>query len=286
MSIWRTLLLTALAGALLAFGGGRTDGPASRPNGAVAWTVIRPGLEQGSLRIAAPGEGRWTRIVLLHIDPARYRLRVDTRLSADFSSAVWTVDSAPPQAVAAWNAGQFNGIAPWGWTVMDGLELRPPGSGPLSMAVVADSAGRISLVGPDSIEALRGAGGIATAFQSYPALLIGRGEVPAQLTTADRGVNVAHRDARLAMGVRADGSLLVLLTRFDGLGEAGGPIPFGLTLAETASLLKDQGAVRAVALDGGISSQLLLRAPAGPDQAWRGWRKVPLGVVLEARVSD
>jgi hypothetical protein len=65
------------------------------------------------------------------------------------------------------------------------------------------------------------------------------------------------------------------------LGEAGGGIPFGLTLAEAAELLKAQGAVRAVALDGGISSQLLIRDTSDTRTTWRAWRKVPMGVVLE-----
>ena len=75
----------------------------------------------------------------------------------------------------------------------------------------------------------------------------------------------------------------MLLTRFDGLGEAGGAIPFGLTLAETAGLLREEGCRRAVALDGGISAQLAVRESGGRWQAWRAWRKVPLGVVVEER---
>ena len=249
----------------------------------MVWTAVRPGLELASFRHSAPGEGRWTKVVLLHIDPRRFRLRLDAKLSADLTTAVWTVDSSPVTAVAAWNAGQFNGIAPWGWTVMDGLELRPPGIGPLSMAVVADSGGSVRLVPPDSIASVRAAGGVMTALQSYPALLTGGGEIPAAIRTSGLGVDVAHRDARLAIGERADGTLLLMLTRFDGIGEAGGVIPFGLTLAETAQLLKEQGVVRAVALDGGISSQLLVRRAIGTPDVWRAWRKVPVGVVLEGR---
>jgi exopolysaccharide biosynthesis protein len=278
MRLLSALLISGLAGATLASVRGR---PAEPSGTAVEWTTVRSGLELGSFRFAAAGEGRWTRVILLHIDPRRYRLRLDAKLSPDLTSAVWTVDSAPATAVAAWNAGQFNGIAPWGWTVMDGLELRPPGTGPLSMAIVADSNGRVRLVPPDSIAAVRAAGGVMTALQSYPALLTGAADVPRQIREAGHGVSVGHRDARLALGQCADGTLLLLLTRFDGLGEAGGGIPFGLTLAETAELLRAQGAVRAVALDGGISSQLLVRGSAAAPRTWRGWRKVPVGVVLE-----
>ncbi len=282
MRLLHAALIAGLAGASLAVTGGRPAEPRAGSGVVVAWDQLRPGLELGSFRVAAAGEGRWTRVILLHIDPARYRLRLDAKLSEDLTSAVWTVDSAPPSAIAAWNAGQFNGIAPWGWTVMDGLELRPPGIGPLSMAIVADSNGVVRLVEPDSIDAVRAAGGVTTALQSYPTLLTRDGEIPAQIREPGLGVDVTHRDARLAVGQRADGTLLVMLTRFDGLGEAGGEIPFGLTLRETAELLKAQGAVRAVALDGGISSQLMVRGDTGAPRSWRAWRKVPVGMVLEA----
>lgn len=281
MNVRYAVLLTGLAGATLALAGGRPAEPRATPRAGVEWTAVRPGLELGSFRFSAAGEGRWTRVILLHIDPRQYRLRLDAKLSEDFASAVWTVDSAPATAVAAWNAGQFNGIAPWGWTVMDGFELRPPGTGPLSMAIVADRSGRVRLITPDSIDIVRAAGGVMTALQSYPTLLSGTGEIPPQIREAGLGVDVTHRDARIALGQYADGTLLLMLTRFDGLGDAAGAIPFGLTLAETASLLKAQGAVRAVALDGGISAQLLVRGAVGAPKVWRAWRKVPVGVVLE-----
>lgn len=282
MRLRHAVLITGLTGATLAFAGARPAKPPARASASVEWTAIRPGLEQGSFRLAAAGEGRWTRVILLHIDPRRFRLRLDAKLGEDLTTAAWTVDSAPATAMAAWNAGQFNGIAPWGWTVMDGLELRPPGTGPLSMAIVADTSGRVRFIPPDSIGVVRAAGGVMTALQSYPTLLTGAGDIPPQLLEPGSGVDVGHRDARLALGQRADGTLLLMLTRFDGLGEAGGEIPFGLTLAETAELLRAQEAVRAVALDGGISSQLMVRGAAGAPEVWRAWRKVPIGVLLES----
>jgi exopolysaccharide biosynthesis protein len=153
------------------------------------------------------------------------------------------------------------------------------------MAIVADSSGRVRFIPPDSIAAVRAAGGVMTALQSYPTLLSGAGDIPPQIREPGAGVDVGHRDARLALGQRADGTLLLMLTRFDGLGEAGGEIPFGLTLAETADLLKAHGAVRAVALDGGISSQLMVRGATGAPEVWRAWRKVPVGILLESATS-
>lgn len=71
---------------------------------------------------------------------------------------------------------------------------------------------------------------------------------------------------------------LLLLTRFDALGKAGGAIPFGITLRETATLLQPLGARRAVALDGGISAQLIVRPAEGDPRIWRGLGKVPVGI--------
>jgi hypothetical protein len=250
---------------------------------AAPWEPVGPGLELATMPWRAPGEGRFTRLVLLRVNPAEHHLALDLALTPDFRHAAWSVDRAPREAVAAFNAGQFNWIVPWGWTVREGRELRPPGVGPLSMAVVEDSAGRLHFVPPDSIDTVRRAGGIRTAIQSYPALLTGDGEIPAPLTMPDRGVATGHRDARLALCQLHDRRLLVLLTRFDGLGELGQGIPFGLTLGETAELLRAQGCRRAVALDGGISAQLLVRGADGEERAWRGWRRVPAGLYLEPR---
>ncbi len=274
----RALVLLTLGGGACALLGNREGG-----RGRVAWESMRPGIELGTMTLSAPGEGWRTRAVLLRLDPTRARLRLGTRLSPDLSAGAWTVDAAPAAAVAAFNAGQFSGIAPWGWTVMDGLELRPPGTGPLSMAVVVDSTGMVRLVRPDSIAVVRKAGGVLTAFQSYPALLLDQGRIPDQLVRAGLGVDVDHRDARLALGQLPDGQLLLMLTRFDGIGEAGGSIPFGLTLRETAALLRSLGAIQAVALDGGISAQLMVRTADGGTRAWHAWRKVPVGVVVEER---
>ena len=66
--------------------------------------------------------------------------------------------------------------------------------------------------------------------------------------------------------MRASGSarwptavLLIVLTRFDALGESLGSIPFGPTIPEFAALMGALGAKQAVALDGGISGQLVIR---------------------------
>ena len=106
-------------------------------------------------------------------------------------------------------------------------------------------------------------------------------EIPA--TGAGPGLDVAHRDARLALGELRDGRLLVALTRFAGAGEALGSLPVGPTIPEMASILGALGCRKALMLDGGISAQLVVRDASGTLRTCRGWRKVPLALVAYPR---
>jgi exopolysaccharide biosynthesis protein len=195
----------------------------------------------------------------------------------------WTIASAPAAARVALNAGQFTDDGPWGWVVHNGRELRPPGDGPLAMAVVVDSLAAVRVVEADRVAEVRARGGIVEAFQSYPALLVGDGEVPLPLREGGRGVDLEHRDARLAIGELRDGRLLLALTRFDALGGKLSELPFGPTVPEMAAIMGALGCARAVALDGGISGQLLVREPAGRTRTWSGLRAVPLGLAVLPR---
>ena len=249
--------------------------------GAIRWRAGAPGVEWGELRLAGDGEAWRLRVIVARVDPRRVRLSLAA--ARDGARGTWTVDSAGPHAALALNAGQFGGATPWGWLVHAGREYRAPGRGPLAPAVVIDTAGRVRLVPADSLDALRDAlratpGAVREAFQSYPALLA-RGAVPAQLQAPGRGVDVAHRDARLALGTLADGRVLVALTRFDALDGALDAVPFGPTVPEMAAVMGALGARDAVLLDGGISAQLLVRDAQGTARRWPGLRRVPLGLV-------
>lgn len=244
----------------------------------VRWTPSSPGVETAELRLAGTGEAWRTRAIVVRIDPRVARLRIVQPRAA---ARTWTIDDAPAAAAVAFNTGQFTGESPWGWVVRDGVERLSPGRGPIAPAVVVRRSGTVQLVPADSIPALRplvASGEVVQAFQSYPALLLGDGEVPRALRTNGPHVDVAHRDARLAFGLLRDGRVLVVLTRFDGLGDALSRVPFGLTTPETAALMGALGCVRAVALDGGISAQLRVG-----ERAWKGMRKVPLGMVVQGR---
>jgi hypothetical protein len=253
--------------------------------GAVRWQTARPGLEWGELRLSGDGEAWRIRAIVVRLDPALVRLRLDEKPLAPGRRGPpnrWTLEAAPAEAVLALNAGQFGPAGPWGWVVRNGVEQRAPGSGPLAPAVVLDREGRLRLVPPDSIAAERAAGRAVEAFQSYPTLLEGDGQIPEPLREAGRGVDLTHRDARLAVGELRDGRVLLVLTRFEALGGALANLPFGLTTPEMAALMGALGSRRAVLLDGGISSQLLLRTAAGATHQWTGMRNVPLGLVAVA----
>jgi hypothetical protein len=247
--------------------------------GAVEWRPLPAGARWGELRLSGEGEAWRVRVILVELDPARVRLRTVSLRRPDGQPRRWNVDSAPRAAIVALNAGQFTSAGPWGWLVRDGIELRAPGAGPLAAALVVDTAGAVHLAPPDSLAALRGSGTVRQAFQSYPSLLVTDGEIPRPLREAGLGVDLEHRDARRAVGLGPDGRLLIVMTRFEGLGGALSNLPFGLTTPEMAALMGALGCRRAMLLDGGISSQLRIVLPDGDTRAWRGIRQVPLGLL-------
>ena len=251
---------------------------------AVRWHDTTNAVAWGELSLRGSGEARRTDVVLVRIDPRRVMVRLDlppadASAAGWLSPAGWTIASAPERARVAVNAGQFTSGGAWGWVVRDGNEIQPPGAGPLAAAVVVDSAGRVRIVSAGDIDAVRRAGGVAQAFQSYPVLLEG-GQVPLPLRRAALGVDVAHRDARLALGILPDGRILIALTRFAGLGGVLDRLPFGLTTPEMAALMGALGCVDAELLDGGVSGQLKLRDAAGDAHEWAGMRRVPLGLLV------
>lgn len=246
---------------------------------AVRWHDENAPVSWGELSLEGTGEAKHTGVILARIDPARVSLKLDAVNSEGLApiGAQWSLTAASPNALLAVNAGQFNVGGAWGWVVRGGREYQIPRSAPLAPAIVVDAGGRVSIVAPGSIDSAR-TGRVAEAFQSYPMLLI-RGEVPAPLQRTDGGIDVAHRDARLALGVLGDGRILIALTRFEGLGGTLQLLPLGLTTPEMAALMGALGCRDAVLLDGGVSGQLAVRNAAGEVRRWAGLRHVPLGLV-------
>jgi len=252
--------------------------------GVLRLTPGAPGMHWGEAELGGSGEAWRTRLVVAVLDPARVSLGLALRIEARGGTrrGAWRAGDADADVLAALNAGQFSGAVPWGWLVREGRELRPPGTGPLAAALVVDTAGSVHWVAGEDLAAWRRGRGVRHAFQSYPVLLAG-GVVPRPLRAAGAGIDVAHRDARLAIGRRADGMLVVALTRFDALGSAAGRLPLGLTTPEMAAVMGALGCRDALALDGGISGQLLLRDAAGERRLWSGMRRVPLGLEVRPR---
>ncbi len=258
------------------------------------WQAGQRGVSFTEIPLRGDGEAWRTRGIIVRVDPTLVEFDLDTAFirSRDANGAVWRiaqwrVQNASQASLVALNAGQFDatlfGTLPWGWVVMNGREWQQPGSGSLSAAVVFDSSGRVSLLPPSALSGANRTSGVRAAFQSFPTLLDDDGHVPAALRTASSGVDLTHRDARLALGVQRDGSVLLVLTRFDAFGPTLGAVPFGLTTPEMAALMGALGCTRAVMLDGGISAQMQLRDARGKLKRWTGWRRVPLGLVVRQR---
>jgi hypothetical protein len=248
---------------------------------AAGWTAASAGVDRGELTIRRVGEPWRVRVVLVRIDPSLVDLRlvVPPRRDDGFSGR-WSIDEAPPGAVFAVNAGQFTG-GPWGWLVQGGERRQPAGTGALAPGVAVDRSGAVALLPRDSLEA---ATGVEEGFQSYPALLIGDGVVPPALLEEGRGVDLVHRDGRLALGLLRDGRVVVALTRMEGLGGLLEIVPFGPTTPEMAALMGALGCTRAVLLDGGLSGQMML-VEDGRRVEWRGLRQVAAGLVGMPRMQ-
>lgn len=245
------------------------------------WQAVAPGARQASTPMAKRGPLATVRATMLRLDPDQVRFELQRATRDSGLRGAWTVDSLPPDGIAAWNAGQFTGPAPWGWLVRDAHEEQPPGPGTLGMAFVVDDAGRVTLVSARELAARRPKARLA--FQSYPALLEADGRLPWELRAEGRGVKLDARDSRLAIGVLASGEVLLVLTRFTGLGEAGETLPWGPTAPEMAAWMRAHGCRRAMMLDGGLSSQMAVRRATGEVEQWPNLRPVPLGMVVRRR---
>src|SRR5690606_22195474 len=107
------------------------------------------------------------------------------------------------------------------------------------------------------------------------------GVVPDAIRTG-RDMDIAHRDTRLIVARTADGRILFLLSRFVGAGRMLERLPAGLTIPESAALAGALGVRPALMLDGGLSAQMMVRAP---DRilSWSGSRRVPIGLVAYER---
>jgi hypothetical protein len=253
------------------------SGPEAAVTQAVHWQELGPGLHLGTLDLDVNGGLLPLRIVIVRAALGQYRAELTTRVER--GRAAWSLEHVPPDVALAFNAGQFSEAAPWGWLVLDGRMLQSPSGGPLS-AALAGTADSLAWLDAREVPAASRRRW-RFAFQSYPVLLRDGG-VPRELRAPGRGVDVAHRDARLAIGRTGD-TLLVVLSRYRMGLRALERVPFGLTVPETAALLGALGARDAVMLAGGLSAQLLVRGADGVERTWPGARRVPVAMLLRPR---
>lgn len=248
---------------------------------AVTWRRAARGLDLAEVTLRGDGEAWRIRLLLARVDPTAVTMRVVVPpVRANGFAGRWSIDDAPRDAILALNAGQFT-AGPWGWLLQEGMVRQAAGTGALAPGVVIATDGRVTIVPRDSLSAVRDA---REGFQSYPTLLEGEGDIPLPLRRAGLGVNLAHRDSRLAFGVLRDGRVLIALTRFEGLGGVLEAAPFGFTTPEMAAILGGLGAQRAVLLDGGLSGQMLAREGRSV-RRWRGMRGVAAGLVVTPRTT-
>jgi hypothetical protein len=259
-------------------GGGHREGGAPLDD-RIEWRPGAHGIEWGEVQIRGASEAWRTRVVVARMDPRLTELSLDPAFTRDQD---WTVGDAAGDVDLAFDAGQFRGSLPWGWVLTGGREILSPQFAPLAGAVVVDTSGAVRLVPPGKVAEERARGTAREAFQSYP-MLLENGVVPAPIREPGLGVNVAHRDARLALGTLPDGRIIIALTRFDAFGEALGRVPFGLTAEEMAAVMEALGCRDALLLDGGISGQMLLRDGEGSVRTWPGTRSVPMGMVVRSK---
>lgn len=261
--------------------------PERTPGGAplaqrIRWQAEASGVASGRLAVAKGGIDLAVDLIVIRIAPDSVRFALAWDRDPDSGAPAWDLERTPPGAVVSLNAGMFLGTAPWGWVVVDGAERLVPGPGPLSSALAVDRAGRLHWNDGDDLTSLRGRPDLELAFQSYPTLLTAGGVLPPELLGGS-AIDRRHRDIRLALGLDAEGRLLVVLTRCRLPLPGAERLPLGLTIPEMARVMGALGARRAVSLDGGLSAQLLLRDGAGRTHRWSGLRKVPLALIVYPR---
>ena len=245
----------------------------------LAWRGDAVQWAEWSVRLGA--DGVRARVIVARMHAARVRFSLEIARRGD-EMLPWTLDEAPKDAQLAVNAGQFTDDGPWGWVVHKQRELQPPGVGPLSGAFVMDSAGAVSLLNANEIALWRTPLRAIEAVQSYPVLLAGNSRPPRAMCDERAGLDLTHRDARLAVGITRDAQVLFVLTRYEAPGGSVTRVPIGPTTPEMAEILRRLGADRAMMLDGGLSAQMLVRS-ATDSARWPGFRSVPLALVARAR---
>lgn len=245
----------------------------------LAWKYADDTLKWGEWRVRVGEKKLPILLVVAVVKPGRTQLALDVVRDGNELKS-WSLMDAPAHARFALNAGQFTDAGPWGWVVHRTHEHQAPGVGSLAGALIVDTNGVWSMLDANEITARRTAGNVREAVQSYPTLIGKHATTPTELC-AGKSIDRTHRDARLVVGTLATGELILVMTRFDGMGATAQRLPLGPTTPEMISIMRALGATRALMLDGGLSAQMLIRSGANgaTHNEWGGLRSVPLALV-------
>ena len=227
----------ASSAAILAFGLDATGGA----------RIGDPGLE---MALTLPGA---TQVTVDRVN--QKRLTSDVVLyTPRFDSHTWT-DAIGSEYVVEGFALPLTTTGSYSGTVVEvraGQGDTPIGAGQVVVSVADGSPAAAALAGLQVGDAVSLTTRIGEDWQGVVNSVGGRDLL------VDDGLNVATgtaRNARIGVGIRADGSLLLLAADNGDLD--GG----GIALPDLAELMRDLGAVDAVNLDGGNSSQMAVHRP-------------------------
>jgi len=241
---------------------------------AIRWEDERAGLRVGSFEVRASGGMLVNSVAVVEIDPARYRFTLAA--APGFSARAADAWMADTSVTAAVNTGLFGRDgSPQGLVLLDGARAGRRADW-LDAAVTIED-GRLRLADPPALDSLDGR---ASGFQVLP-WLVRAGRVALGVSSGLR-LSRTHRDRRLTLCMGGDGLVRLLLSNFEVFGESAGTIPVGLTIPEQATIAAALGCADAVALDGGISAQLVVRFPHRV-RRMPGWREVPLMMLIRPR---
>jgi exopolysaccharide biosynthesis protein len=241
---------------------------------ATTWRDRAPGVAIGAFEVRTPGH-LWTNsVAIVAVDPREIGFAVD----APPGWARRTAEEALRDSglVLAVNTGLFRENGTPQGLVLAGGRRRSALAGWLDAVVVVED-GRLRVT---DIAGARALGPDASAFQTLP-WLVREGRVVLGVTSGLR-LSRDHRDRRLTLCLGDDGLVRFLLSNFEVFGQAAGRVPVGLTIPEQAVIAAAVGCRDAVALDGGISAQLVVRG-AAREHRMPGWRRVPLLLVARRR---
>lgn len=241
---------------------------------AVQWTDSIPGMRAGAFSVRTP-DGLRNSMAVIELDPARFVFSLGrTAPDARRSAAGWL--DADTSILLAANTGLFrpDGTSQ-GLVLIDGTRSSAL-AGWLDAVVVLDGSHlRITDISGGSRLPPR-----VSAFQTLP-ILVREGRVVFGWTSGLK-LSRTHRDRRITLCLGDDGLVRLLLSNFEVFGVTAGAVPIGLTIPEQAALAAGAGCRDAVALDGGISSQIAFRVGARMVR-WPGWRRVPLMLLVRRR---